>query len=55
LHAVRNTPGIGTVLVGMRKREYVRDVSAAMLLEPVQCGRSTWEAINDHLHRLSAD
>ncbi len=54
IHLPRNTPGIGTVLVGMRTSAYVSDVVRAASLPPITCDRTFWDRINDHLHRLSA-
>ncbi|MEY3386041.1 MAG: hypothetical protein RIR53_852 [Bacteroidota bacterium] len=55
IHALRHTTGIGTVLVGMRRMEYVDDV-LPILDGPVgSYDRSTWLRVADELRRLSEE
>jgi aryl-alcohol dehydrogenase-like predicted oxidoreductase len=54
LHALRNTEGVGTVLVGMRHPTYVDDalITSGLPDEPID--RSTWDRIAALLARLSS-
>ena len=54
LHALLCTDGVGVVLVGMRRPEYVDDAIAATHLPESPYHRSTWNRIAAHLARLSA-
>ena len=54
LHALLCTDGVGVVLVGMRRPEYVDDCLAATHLPESPYHRSTWNRIAAHLARLSA-
>lgn len=54
LQAVSCTAGVGVVLVGMRRPEYVADVLASAHLPETPYHRSTWNRIAAHLARLSA-
>lgn len=54
LHAVRCTVGVDTVLVGMRRPDYVDDVFTTLNLPAVAIHRTTWLRVAAQLQRLSA-
>ncbi|MBU3699931.1 MAG: hypothetical protein FGM33_07975 [Candidatus Kapabacteria bacterium] len=55
IHALRHSVGIGTVLVGMRRMEYVEDVVPLLDLAGGPFDRSTWLRVADELRRLSEE
>ncbi|MFN6114031.1 MAG: aldo/keto reductase [Bacteroidota bacterium] len=55
LHALRCTAGVSTVLVGMRRMEYVDDVLHVLDLPEARYNRTTWNRAADELRRLSEE
>lgn len=55
LHALRCTAGVSTVLVGMRRLEYVDDVLHVLDLPEALYDRATWNRAADELRRLSEE
>lgn len=53
IHCVANTPGVDTVLIGMRETSYVDDALAALELPDMPIHRTTWLRVAEHLKRLS--
>lgn len=54
IHAVHCTDGIGTILVGMRRTQYVRDVVAVQQLQRMKWQRNNWLQIHQKLVELSS-
>lgn len=53
VQALRCTPGVSTVLVGMRRPEYVEDISSVMDMPIHAYHRTTWNRVAAHLEKLS--
>ena len=53
IHTLNCTEGVGTVLVGMRRPQYVDDILAACDLPRQRYTRQTWERVAEQLKRLS--
>ena len=55
IHALRCTHGISTVLVGMRRTDYVADVMQVLDLPQARYDRDTWNRAAEELRRLSEE
>jgi hypothetical protein len=54
LQAVRSTPGITAVVVGMRRPAYVDDALAVWATPATPVHHATWMRVHQHLERLSS-
>lgn len=55
LHALRCTDGVGTVLVGMRRTDYVDDTLQVLDVPASNYDRTTWNRVAEELRRLSQE
>lgn len=54
LQAVRSTPGVTAVVVGMRRPAYVDDALAVWTTPATPVHHATWARVHQHLERLSS-